>query len=263
MDQVMGGLAPLAFWAAVAVTGFAGFVKGAVGFAMPMIMISAFSAFVPPELALAGLILPTLVTNLSQAFRQGFAAAWATSRRYHRFLIATAVFITATAIFITLSAQFVRLIPQDLFLLLLGLPITAFAVLQLLGRNLAIRLEHRDRAEWLLGVIGGLYGGVSGVWGPPLLVYLLSIGAEKTEAIRVQGVVFLMGAVVLCAAHLQSGILNAATLPFSAILALPAVAGLALGYAVQDRLDHARFRRWTLILLALTGLNLARRAVGL
>ena len=256
MDQVMGGLAPLAFWAAVAVTGFAGFVKGAVGFAMPMIMISAFSAFVPPELALAGLILPTLVTNLSQAFRQGFAAAWATSRRYHRFLI-------ATAIFITVSAQFVRLIPQDLFLLLLGLPITAFAVLQLLGRNLAIRLEHRDRAEWLLGVIGGLYGGVSGVWGPPLLVYLLSIGAEKTEAIRVQGVVFLMGAVVLCAAHLQSGILNAATLPFSAFLALPAVAGLALGYAVQDRLDHARFRRWTLILLALTGLNLARRAVGL
>jgi len=256
MDLVMGALAAPAFWVSVAVTALAGLVKGAVGLGMPMLMISAFSAFLPPELALAGLILPTLVTNVSQAFRQGLAAAWATSRRYHRFLIATAVFIT-------LSAQFVRLIPQDLFLLLLGVPITAFAVLLLLGRNLAIRLEHRNRAEWLLGVVGGLYGGVSGVWGPPLLVYLLSIRADKAEAIRVQGVVFLMGTVVLCAAHLQSGIPNADTLPFSATLALPAVAGLAVGYGIQNRLDHARFRRWTLILLALTGLNLARRAVGL
>lgn len=252
----MGGLAPGAFWAAMAVTAFAGFVKGAVGFAMPMIMISVFSSFLPPEIALAGLILPTLLTNLSQAFRQGWRAAWASMRRYRRFLIATGAFIV-------LSAQFVRAIPQDLFLLLLGVPITGFAALQLAGRSLAIRLEHRSRAEWLLGVIGGLYGGVSGVWGPPLIVYLLSIGAEKRETVRVQGVVFLIGALVLCAAHLQSGILNADTLPFSAALTLPAMVGMMLGYGVQDRLDHARFRRWTLILLVLTGLNLARRAMGL
>lgn len=256
MDLVMGGLAPAAFWAAMAVTAFAGFVKGAVGFAMPMIMISVFSSFLPPEIALAGLILPTLLTNISQAFRQGWRAAWASARLYWRFLIATGAFIV-------LSAQFARIIPQDLFLLLLGVPITGFAALQLVGRSLAIRLEHRSRAEWLLGVIGGLYGGVSGVWGPPLIVYLLSIGAEKRETVRVQGVVFLIGALVLCAAHLQSGILNAVTLPFSAVLTLPAMVGMTLGYGVQDRLDHTRFRRWTLILLVLTGLNLARRAMGL
>ena len=49
---------------AIAVTLFAGFVKGAVGFAMPMIMVSAFSSFLPPETALAGLILPTLISNV-------------------------------------------------------------------------------------------------------------------------------------------------------------------------------------------------------
>ena len=67
----MAGLDLFHFILAIAVTLFAGFVKGAVGFAMPMIMISAFSSFLPPETALAGLILPTVVTNLSQAFRQG------------------------------------------------------------------------------------------------------------------------------------------------------------------------------------------------
>ena len=241
---------------AIAVTLFAGFVKGAVGFAMPMIMISAFSSFLPPETALAGLILPTLISNLSQAFRQGFAPAWTTVIIYRRMLI-------ATVIFIVISAQFVRTIPQDLFLLLLGLPITAFAALQLAGVGLALRLEHRNRAEWILGAIGGLYGGLSGVWGPPLLVYLLSIKADKLETVRVQGVVFLIGAAVLLMAHLHSGVMTTSAMSFSAILVLPAMIGQSLGVAVQDRLDQSKFRRWTQILLVLTGLNLMRRAVGL
>lgn len=256
MEHLMAGLAPQAFIAALLITLFAGFVKGAVGFAMPMIMISAFSSFLPPETALAGLILPTLISNLTQAFRQGFAPAWATVITYRRLLI-------ATVIFIVISAQFVRVIPQDLFLLLLGAPITAFAVLQLAGVGLALRLEHRRRAEWILGAIGGLYGGVSGVWGPPLLVYLLSIKADKLVTVRVQGVVFLIGATVLLLAHLHSGVLTPSTTAFSAALVLPAMIGQILGVAIQDRLDQSKFRRWTQILLVLTGLNLMRRAVGL
>ena len=242
-----------AFWAAMAIAACSGFVKGAVGFAMPMIMISAFSAFLPPDQALAALILPTICTNVSQSLRQGFPAAVATSRQYHRFLIATLVMMVV-------SAQFVAMIPQPLFLLLLGLPITIFAALQLAGRQLALRLEHRSRAEWILGAIGGLYGGISGVWGPPLLVYLLSVGTQKAETVRVQGVIFMVGAVVLLAAHLGTGVMDGPNFALSAALILPAMAGQAAGFAVQDRLDQARFRRWTQVLLVLTGLNLVRQA---
>ena len=95
------------------------------------------------------------------------------------------------------------------------------------------------------------------------MVYLLSIKADKQETVRVQGVVFLIGAVVLMAAHLRSGVLNGVTLPFSLALAVPAMIGLALGYAVQDRLDQTRFRRWTQVLLVVTGANLMRRSLGL
>ena len=256
MDWLMGGLAPQAFWAALAITLFAGFVKGTVGFAMPLIMISAFGSFMPPEFALAGLILPTLVTNVSQALRQGFRAAWGSVVTYRRMIVTT-----VAGIF--LSAQFVDMIPQRLFLLLLGVPITLYAGLQLAGRPLRLRVRHRGCAEVIAGAIGGLYGGIAGVWGPPVLVYLLSIGACKTEQVRVQGVIFLIGAVVLLAAHLETGVMNAATIPFSAALAFPALAGMALGYAVQDRLPQERFRRWTQALLVLTGLNLIRTAAGL
>lgn len=250
----MAGVSVPAFWAAMSITLFAGFVKGAVGFAMPMIMISAFSSFLPPELALAGLILPTLFTNLAQAFRQGAGAARTTALTYRRFLIGTIVFIAV-------SAPFADSIPRQAFLLVLGLPITTFAALQLVGLSLTIRLHHQSRAEWGLGVIGGLYGGISGIWGPPLLVFLLSTGVGKVEAIRAQGVVFLIGSVALLSAHLGTGVANTATLAFSGTLALPALIGLRLGYALQDQLDQRRFRRWTQGLLVLTGLNLVRLAL--
>ena len=94
-----------------------------------------------------------------------------------------------------------------------------------------------------------------------MLVFLLSTGADKAQMIRAQGVVFLIGAVALLAAHLGTGLLNAETLGFSVALCLPALAGLHAGYRLQDRLDQARFRRWTQGLLVITGLNMVRLAL--
>lgn len=256
MELFYGGLSPLAFAAACGITLAAGFVKGAIGFAMPLIMISAFGSFMPPETALAGLILATLTTNIHQSLRQGWRAALDSVVKYRRI-------IGMTAIFIVVSAQFVLHIPQSLMLGLMGAPIIAFAGVQLAGLPLALKLQHRHRAEYGLGVIGGLYGGISGVWGPPMIVYLLSVGAGKQETVRAQGVMFLIGATVLMLSHLHSGVLNAVTLPFSAALVVPAAIGMWIGFRLQDRLDPVRFRRWTLILLVLTGLNMVRRAVGL
>ena len=254
MEILYGGLPAWAFWAACAVTLVAGFVKGAIGFAMPLIMMSAFGSFMAPELALAGLILATVTTNIHQSLRLGPRAFFATAWEFRRM-------IAMTMLGIAVTAPFVVHLPDRLLTGLLGVPILLFAAVQLAGRSLALRLEHRTFAEYALGLIGGLYGGVSGIWGPPLVIYLLSIGASKEKSILVQGVIFLIGATTLFAAHLGSGVLNATTLPFSAALIVPAALGMAIGFRLQDRLDPARFRYWTLVLLAITALNLIRRAV--
>jgi len=254
MDIIFGGLPAWVFWTACAVTLGAGFVKGAIGFAMPLIMMSAFGSIMPPDLALAGLILATVTTNIHQAFRGGWAAAVDSGWKYRRM-------IGMILLGIVISAPLVPYLPQRLLMGLLAVPVLGFALVQIAGVPLALRLEHRNRAEYGLGLIGGLYGGVSGIWGPPVIVYLLSVGAAKVETVRVQGVTFLLGAIVLMGAHLNSGVLNAVSLPFSAALVVPAALGMWLGFRLQDRLDPVRFRRWTLILLALTALNLLRLAV--
>lgn len=254
MEWVTAGLPLWAFWAAAAVAMLAGFVKGVVGFAMPMIMISGLSSFMAPELALAGLVVPTLVTNISQAMRQGVGPALGSVSTYRRFLIAMVAGIVV-------SAQIFHAIPVPVLFLALGLPITAYALTQLAGKSLVLKLEHRRGAEWTLGAIGGLYGGFSGVWGPPMLVYLMSTHAPKAETVRALGIAFLIGATVLLLSHLQTGVLDGRTLAFSAAMTIPAQIGMQAGYWAQDRLDQARFRWWAQVVLVIMGLNLIRRGL--
>jgi hypothetical protein len=250
------GELPLSILAAASlITLFAGFVKGAVGFAMPMIMISGLASLLSPPEALAALILPTLASNLMQAFGDGTRQMRATVAEWWRLILVTCVCVAV-------SAQFMTAIPDAPLLLALGLPVTLFAVLQLLGRPIRYGVANRGRAEVLTGIVGGLYGGVSGIWGPPLVALLLSLDVDRRESIRVQGTIYLIGAAVLLVAHLGSGVLNDRTLPLSAWLVIPALLGVVIGQKVQMRLNHERFRRWTLVVLLLTGLNLVRRALA-
>ena len=67
----MFALDPVSLALAVGISLFAGFVKGAIGFAMPIIMMSAFSVFLATSVAPALMVVPALTgANLR---RQVFA----------------------------------------------------------------------------------------------------------------------------------------------------------------------------------------------
>ncbi|MDF0600814.1 sulfite exporter TauE/SafE family protein [Psychromarinibacter sp. C21-152] len=255
MLEIFAQIGPVLMALAVIVTLFAGFVKGAVGFALPMIMISGLGSVLAPDVALAALIVPTVAANLYQSLRDGLGAALASVKRFRLYMAIVLVFIAG-------SAQLVRVIPDWVFYIALGVPVTGFALMQIVGWRLRIAPGHRRRAEIVIGAVAGFIGGLSGVWGPPTVAYLTAIEVEKKEAMRMQGVVYGAGSVVLLASHLRSGVLNAETLPLSFAMLIPTGIGMALGYWVHDRLDPVRFRRATLVVLVVAGLNLIRRGVA-
>ncbi|MCA8884120.1 MAG: sulfite exporter TauE/SafE family protein [Rhodobacteraceae bacterium] len=254
MDALFSALPHGVLPAAIAVTVFAAFVKGAIGFAMPMIMISGLASLMPAETALAALIVPTLLANLWQALRGGLGPALAVVGAYRIYL---AVLLGTIA----LSAQLVTVLPRGAMYLVLGGPIIGFALLQLAGWTPSIPAERRWRADLIIGMTAGVSGGMAGVWGPPTVLYLAAMNTPKRDAIRVQGVVYLAGAVVLLAAHLRSGVLNTATVPLSLLLVVPMGLGMWLGQRVQDRLDQQKFRRAMLVVLVIAGANLLRRGL--
>ncbi len=254
MDALLGPdwLILMVFAWAVALLG--GVVKGVVGFAMPMVVISGLSTVMPPDVALAGLILPTLVSNGWQAFRQGVRAALGSLAKYR-------VFLVSGMAVLMVSAQLVRTIPEAVMLLLIGVPVMIYAGFALAGRPLRLPPNPGRRIEAGIGAVAGFFGGISGVWGPPTVAMLTALDTEKTEQMRVQGVIYGMGAVLLTGAHLASGVLNRATLPLSLALIVPALLGLWIGFSLQDRIDQRLFRRLTLAVLVLAGLNLVRRGI--
>lgn len=254
MDTIVAGLTLGPLLGAFAVMLVAGFVKGAIGFAMPLILIAVLPSFMPVPVALAAMILPVLTTNVMQSLRQGWRPAIASGRKFWR-IIAT------TMLGIVITAPFVVILPQEVMFLLLGSAVLIFAMLQLTGWAPDIPPRWRGPVELGAGMIGGLYGGISGVWGPPAIVYLLAAKVEKTEMVRVMSVIFTMGAVVLTLAHIRSGVLNSETVVLSALMLVPAWIGMILGGRAHDLMDQARFKRWTLILLALSALNLLQRGL--
>ncbi|MAU53021.1 MAG: hypothetical protein CMN17_11765 [Roseovarius sp.] len=251
MDTVFLALSLWGAVFAVAVALVAGVIKGLVGFAMPMVLIAGLSTILPPDLALAGLILPTLLSNLWQALRQGVRAALASVARFRVFLIAGGAVMAV-------SAQLVPVLPPAAMFLIIGPMVTLYAASALSGRGLRLGRGAGGRGEAALGALAGFCGGISGVWGPPTVAMLVARGTGKHEQMRVQGMIYGLGSVLLLVSHLGSGVLRAETLPLSLALVPSALAGMALGFRLQDRLNQATFGRITLWVLLAAGLNLTR-----
>ncbi len=239
---------------ACAVTLGAGFVKGAVGFAMPLIMVSGLSALIDPQLAIAALIVPTFASNLLQIARAGRAESLAAAWDFRRFVLAACVMIFVVT-------QLLVMVPSGLLFLAVGVPVLAMAMTQLAGLRFAVRPSARPVSDLVVGAIAGGIGGIAGTWGPPTVLYLLALGVDRARQMAVQGVVYFLGSVMLLAGHLTSGLLDRETLPLSLVLLVPAGFGMWAGFRFGDRLDAARFRRLTLIVLIVAALNLIRRGL--
>lgn len=232
----------------------AGFVKGAVGFAMPLIMISTLSILIDPRLVVAGIVLPIVVSNALQVARSGWVEARTAMVEFWRYILVVCVMIVV-------SAQFLTIVPERAIYIALGVPVAVLSLVQLTGWRFSIPAGRRRIADLGIGLVAGGLGGFAGVWGPPTVLYLLALDTPKHRQFAVQGVVYGLGSVALLAGHLRSGILNGETVWFSVFLLVPAMLGMWIGFQVGDRLDPLKFRRATLVVLIVAGLNLIRRGI--
>lgn len=238
----------------VTVTLIAGVVKGAIGFAMPLIMISGMGIVLEPRYVVAGIILPIVLSNLMQVLKAGLGEAKQAVKEY-------AIYIVIVCAMILVTAQFLTVIPTSTMFLVLGIPVTILSAIQLAGLRVVIPPEKRKLGSVIAGFVSGSLGGLAGTWGPTTVLYLVAVETPKAKQIVVQGVVYGLGAVMLLAGHLNSGVLNKDTAPFSALLLVPAFVGMWIGFRIQDRIDQDMFRKATLFVLFLAGLNLIRRGL--
>lgn len=252
MFNVFGEVGLQLMAAMVLVSFGAGLIKGVVGFAMPMVFISGLTFFVAPDFALGVLILPTLLTNFWQAFRNGIKAVLNTITAHWKFLTISCSILLAVT-------QVVPFLSTSAFFMGLGVVVISFAVLMLTGW-----LPKGRLGGWIdagCAVVAGGAGGMAGVWGPPTVVYLAAKNLGKSETMQIQGVIYGLGAVFLTFGHAASGIFNAQTASIGAAVSIPAILGIWAGFKIQDLIDQKTFRRAMLIILIIAGFNLIRRGL--
>jgi uncharacterized membrane protein YfcA len=129
---------------------------------------------------------------------------------------------------------------------------------------IAPRFTIPDRAErWcspLVGFVTGAVTGATGVGAVPLAPYLGSLNLDKDEMIQALGLAFTVSMIVLAAGLALEGRFPAAVAGGSLLALLPALAGMALGQRIRERMSVTAFRRWFFSGLLALGVYMVVRA---
>lgn len=244
---------PVALLAIAATFLLAGTVKGVIGLGLPTVSLALLSvAFGLPQ-AMALLLVPSLATNLWQAFVGGHAMAIV--KRLWPFL----AMATAT-VWIGIGA----LSRVDLSLLtgLLGLLLVTYAAVSLGGVRLTVSGRREAWVGPLLGGANGILTGMTGSFVVPGVMFLQAIGLPRDQLIQAMGMLFSVSTLALGVALGGTGFLSVELGATSAVALLPALAGMALGQRLRARLSEARFRRVFFVALLLLGLYIVAKAAA-
>ena len=230
-----------------------GFVKGVTGIGLPIVAIAVMVNFLDPLTTFATLIIPILVTNLWQAVTSGNWTA-----PFKRFWLMIILFVG----FLLVGADLAATLNTETLLLVLGISVAVFAACNLVKpreRPLSPTVEHI--AAPLAGVLGGMLGGLTAIWGPPMMMLFVMLKLNKDDWVQTVGLVWFVGSVPLTYAYWQNGMLNSDTAPMSLYACLPGMLGIWIGEMIRRRINQETFRKVMLLVLFVIGANLIRRAI--
>lgn len=217
-----------------------GFVKGALGVGLPLVAVPLLSLGMPPQAAIAWLVVPVLASNAWQALEGG--AVRPTLRRFSGLLVAQAIATIATVRW-TLSLDARQLNAMVALAVLLAV------VLMVWQPRLDISSRRENAYGAGVGLLSGMLGGVSSLTGPVIITYLVALRLERDVFVRSVSVIYLLGALPLYGAMVAAGHIGWRELALSALGLLPMAAGLMVGKALRQRIDDRWFRRVLLTFL--------------
>jgi uncharacterized protein len=238
-------LAPLSLtWlVGAAVIAAACFVQGLAGFGIGLVSL----AFLPLLMSPADAIV--LITLYATVFTVVIFLPLRRDFTLHgmRELLVGSIVATPAGVFI------LAIMPPAALTRLIGLVLLVIVGLEWLG----LYPELRGRGWGLgAGLAAGLLGGTIGTPGPPVILYAAAQDwSPRTVKANIQAFLIVNQAVILIG-YWWAGLLDREVWRLTWLYAVPAVAGLAAGMLLFNRLDRARFRRVVFAVLFVSGLVL-------
>ena len=229
-----------------------GFVKGIVAFGLPFFALSIAVIVVPLPLALSLLAVSNFTSNVYLAVTAG-----GLMRAIKRFwtLIIPLMVLTYPAV------QIMANLDRSAGEILLGLLCLIFAGVQALPVAPQIPTHWEKWMSPLMGVLGGVLCGLSGLFGPPLVMYLVALRLPKQDFVSAAALFFVCGATSVYFSLMIAGVLTGPVWVASGIAAIPVFLGLWIGTMLRDKVNEKLFRFLLLIMLGVLGLSLVFRGL--
>jgi len=142
-----------------------------------------------------------------------------------------------------------------------GLVVVLWTVTSLIKKPPAIP-AHLDRLfQCVFGAVSGVIGGLTALWAPPIVIYLLSSGVSKEDFVRYSGFMLLIGAMPLTIGYILNGIWTPQLAASSALMVVPTLIGFSVGERLRGYASGPQFQTAVLLVFFMMGLNLVRKAV--
>jgi uncharacterized membrane protein YfcA len=243
----MTSLSPAAIAAGLAMVFAAGLVRGFSGFGLSIAAVPLLSLIMPPAQAVPIVLLLQLFISIS-----GLRAAWTLcDHRATRTLALGALIATPFGAWALahLPAAPVRGV----------IAVIVLAAVLVLARGAALPLSQR--ASLPFGLASGLFNGLAGMPGPPVIAYFL-MSRTGNQVARASMIVFFLATSVFALVPLAAlGLITRASLA-AACIGLPvALIGSSLGAAMFNRNPDGHYRLVALCLLTVAAALAAARAV--
>ena len=246
------GLPPAALAALFAVFVFGGVVKGVTGVGLPLVLVPLATQFVHVPVAVALVSVSMVATNAVQAAEGGHTGA--AVRQLWPIVIPLAVgAVIGTHLLISIDQQRLNLVVGVSFLLLATL-------LLCLPR---LRISQRV-ARWsgpLVGFCAGVLGGMSAIFGPPMIAYMVSTGVDPNTFVKYMAILALTAATTMLLVLSGSGAMSGGDFLMSAAALIPIQLGMPLGRWLRGRIKPNWFRVMVLVVLAASGLDMLWRVL--
>jgi uncharacterized membrane protein YfcA len=231
---------------------FAAFVKGTTGFGFPLIATPTVTLLLDIRIAITILILPNLLMDVTQVFRDGFPYAILKRFRWMLGLTIIGVFLGTMVL--------VRL-PFWVLNFCLGIMVILFVISNLLRFDFTISPRAEKILSPLFGLVSGFLNGMTNAAGPTLAIYLYSLKLEKRAFVKTVATIFVITKATQLVAISTWNLFNWNTLSLSIGVTLFVLLGFFAGLKTQDRVNQKTFNRGLLVLLSIIGMLLIVRAL--
>jgi uncharacterized membrane protein YfcA len=229
----------------------AGFVKGFVGFGLPLVAVGLLATIIGLQPAIALLLVPSVGTNLWQALSGANTAEL--FRRFWTFFVATMIFTWPG----TLALSRVN---PDYLSGLLGMLLLVYVILSLSRVRFAVPKQLEASLNPVMGITSGVLAGMTGAFTMPGVVYLQSTLLPSDQLVQALGMLFTLATVGLGLSMGAQELLTGELLSISAVALVPTFAGVLTGARLRKRTSEEGFRLFFLLALGVLGLYITARS---